>query len=195
MEKLTETRVNGSNEKIIIEGKKTYPKGTIFTKLKFKRSERSNLIVGFASKNTRTGRIKGVREEDNILKRVCVVDESIAPNIILGVLYDVAMVPMKHRNGYVVIEAKPYKFKVVVEINYVRNAVYMVNVKFGNKNIIFDPKDGRKESSRSIEAVKAMLEERVDIMDKEEAIEDFLAAANEILKRYEQDGFYVKKGA
>lgn len=197
MEHLNKAQTNGPDKKITIgpDGKKKYPEGTIFTKLKFKKSEQSGRLVGFISQNPKSGRIKGVREDSEFPKQVCVVDATIAPEIIVGALYNVAIVPMYNKKGFIVIEAVPCQFKAEIEVNYVRNAIYIVNVKFGNKTITFDPKDGRKESTRSLSAVKALLEKRIDIRNITQVVEDFVDAAHDILKKFEHDGFYVKKPA
>ena len=197
MEQLNKTQANGPDKRITIgpDGKKKYPDGTIFTKLKFKKSEKSGLLVGFVSQNPKTGRVKGVREDSEFPKQVCVADVSIAPDIIIGALYNVAIVPMYQKKGFIVIEATLHQFKAEIEVCYVPKACYVVNVKFGNKTIIFDPKDGCKETTRSLPAVKALLEKRIDIRNIAQVVEDFVDAANDILKKYDHDGFYVKKGA
>lgn len=197
MEQLNKAQVNGPDKKITIgaDGKKKYPEGTIFTKLKFKKSEKSGLLVGFVSQNPKTGRIKGVREDSEFPKQVCVVDASISPEIIVGALYNAAIVPMYQKKGFIVIEATPHQFKADIEVCYVPKAIYMVNVKFGNKTITFDPKDGRKESTRSLAAVKQLLERRIDIRNITQVVEDFVDAANDMLKKFDRDGFYVRKGA
>lgn len=176
-------------------GEKIYPKGTLFTLLKFKKSDRTDYIVGFVSHNTADLRTNGVREEDDYLKKVCVVDSRIAGDIILGALYQAAMVPMRKKNGYVVIDAKLYQFTATIETNYIKNAVYVVNVRFGNMLITFDPKDGVKESMRSVKACKELLQKRIDIRNVEQVIKDFEEAANDLLDKFNEDGYYVKKGA
>ena len=197
MEQLNKAQANGPDKKITItpDGKKKYPEGTLFTKLKFKKSEKTGMLVGFVSQNPRTGRINGVREDSEYPKQVCIVDASIAADIIIGALYNAAIVPMHQKKGYIVIEATPYQFKAEIEICYVPKACYVVNVRFGNKTITFDPKDGRKETTRSLSAVKALLEKRIDIRNVTQVVEDFVDAANTILDKYDHDGFYVKRGA
>lgn len=197
MEQLNRAQVNGPNKRITIgrDGKKKYPEGTIFTKLKFKKSEKSGLLVGFVSQNPANGRIRGVREDSEYPKQVCVVDSSIAPEIMVGTLYDAAIVPMYHKKGFIVIEALLHQFPAEIEVCYIPKACYVVRVKFGNKTIVFDPKDGSRENTRSLKAVKAMLDRRNDILHPELVMADFLEAAEDILKKFEHDGFYVKKGA
>lgn len=197
MELLNKAQESGPDKKIRVgkDGKKIYPEGTIFTKLKFKKSEVSGLLVGFISQNPATGRIKGVREDCEYPKQVCVADASISPDIIVGALYNVAIVPMYKKKGYIVIEATPYQFKAVIDVIYVKKALYKVSVKFGNKTITFDPKDGQKASVRSLSAVKSLLEKRIDIQDITQVVDDFVDAASKMLLRYESDGYHIKKGA
>lgn len=197
MEQLNRPQLNGPDKKIIIgpDGKKKYPDGTIFTRLKFKKSEQSGMLIGFVSQNPKTGRIKGVREDSEFPKQVCIVDQAIALEIIIGALYKAAIVPMYKKKGYIVIEATPYQFKADIATCYVPKACYVVEVKFGNKTIVFDPKDGHKASQRTIAGVKALLEKRIDVQNITQVVEDFVDAATDLMKRYERDGFYVGKGA
>lgn len=185
-------KVSGKTITIGPDGKKIYPEGTVRTKLKFVKSEQSGLPIGFVSQNPKSHRINGVREDSPFPKQVCIVDAPLVPEILLGVLYQVAIVPMRTKKGYVVIEAEPYQFKAEIETVYVRNAIYIVHVKFGNKTITFDPKDGRNASYRTLQGVKEILEKRVDIQNVTQVVEDFVSEATALLKHYERDGYYVK---
>lgn len=111
----------------------------------------------------------------------------LASEILLNVLYDCTLIPMTERNGYVVIAAEPVQFKATVTKTYVKNNIYLVEVKFGNKTIRFDPFNGRKESIKSLPACKAILERRVDVKNILQVVEDFETAANEILALLEND--------
>lgn len=168
------------------------PDDAVFTKLKFEKSEKTGAIVGFVSQNPKTGRINGVRQESTLPKKICVVDKHLAPDILLNVLYDVAIIPMKDKSGYVVIRACPVEFKATIITNYVKKAIYQVIVKFGNKAIIFDPKDGIQHTRRNLSACSEMLEKRVDIKDKNMVVADFLTTATRLIKRYEADGFIYR---
>ena len=111
----------------------------------------------------------------------------LASEILLNVLYDCTLIPMTERNGYVVIAAEPVQFKATVTKTYVKNNIYTVEVKFGNKTIRFDPFNGRKDSIKSLPACKAILERRVDVKNILQVVEDFDTAANEILALLEND--------
>lgn len=166
----------------------------IKTKLKFVKSERSGSWVGFVSINTKTGYVKGVREDAEECKKVCVVTHDLAPNIEPNVLYDVQMIPMKNKDaGFIVVVAEPHAFEAKISSTVVKNAVYTVEVKFGNKTIIFDPLDGRKETVRTINGVISQLEYRKDIKNLLQVIEDFRKTANIVLTAFQNDGHYVPK--
>lgn len=173
--------------------KASYPKNAIFTKLKFKKSDRTNAIVGFVSINPKNRMVYGVREDDPVPKSVCVVDASIAKDIILDALYDVVIVPMKQKSGYVVIDARVYQFRATIETNYVPKACYIVDVKFGNRLVRFDPKDGNRQSMNTISGVVEVLEHCVDIYNVCQVIEDFTEAAQKMLRRYISDGYVPRK--
>jgi len=165
----------------------------IKTKLKFKKSDRTGSWVGFVSVNTKTGYIKGVREDADEPKKVCVVTHDLALMIEPNVLYDVQMIPMRNKNaGYIVVVAEPHAFEAHISSTVVRHAVYRVEVRFGNKIVVFDPKDGRKDSVRTINGVVKYLEHRKDIRDIVSVVDRFEQAANAMLTTFKNDGYYVK---
>lgn len=161
----------------------------VYTKLKFIKSSKTDAVISFVSQNPQTGRICGVREDSKYPKKICVVDKSLSNDILLNVLYDCTLIPMAESNGYVVIAAEPCQFKARIETTYVPKAIYVVEVKFGNKTIRFDPKDGRKESIRSLQACKDVLAKRVDVKDICEVLESFESTAKKILNLMETDRY------
>lgn len=164
----------------------------IKTKLKFVKSDRTGSWVGFVSINTKNGRVKGVREDAKEPKKVCVVTHELAAIIEPGVLYDVELIPMRNANaGYIVVKAELHAFEARISSTVVKNAVYIVEVKFGNKTIIFDPLDGRKDSVRTIDGVIEVLQYRKDIKDLLQVIDDFQRVANNVMTAFENDGHYV----
>ena len=166
----------------------------IKTKLKFVKSDRTGSWVGFVSINTKNGCVKGVREDAKEPKKVCVVTHELADIIEPNVLYDVELVQMKKANaGYIVVKAEPHAFEARISSTVVKNAVYTVEVKFGNKTIIFDPLDGRKESVRTIDGVIGVLQYRKDIKDLLQVIDDFKNAAYNVMAAFEKDGHYVQR--
>lgn len=173
-------------------GKKIFPERTVYTKLKFRRSERSGLPIGFASVNPVTGRIKGVNADSELRKSICVVDASIAPEIIPGVLYRVAMVPMFEKSGYIVIDAHPHQFKAKIEWHYIPNALYIVDVAFGNRRMRLDFKEGKRESCNTIGGFKQALLKRMDIENIDKVLEEVDEAAHSMLQHYKKDGYYYE---
>lgn len=169
------------------EGQTKAPR--IYTKLKFIRSEITGGIISFVSTNPESGRIMGVRQESELPKKICIADKLLAPSIILNALYNCTLIPMKDKEGYVVIEAEPTQFKASVTTTYVKNTIYLVEVKFGNKKIRFDPFDGRKESIKDFAACRAVLEKRVDVKNITKVVEDFEHAAKSILRHLERDKY------
>ena len=60
---------------------------------------------------------------------------------------------------------------------------------FGNKTIYLDPKDGKSAMSLTLDGVLPVLKERKDIENHEEVIADFIKQAQELIRRFEQDGY------
>lgn len=99
---------------------------------------------------------------------------------------------MKNKNaGFIVVSAEPHAFEAKIYTNVVKNAVYNVEVKFGNKTIKYDPMDGRKDTVRTIEGVISVLENRKDIKNLLQVVEDFRRTANILLTTFKNDGYYV----
>lgn len=164
-----------------------------YTKLKFEKSKETGAYVGFVSQDPTTKRIIGVRQNDPKPKRICIVDKAISSEIVPNILYSATLIPMSAKNGFIAIEVSPFSFKASVESNYVPKAVYQVEVRFGNKVIIFDPLDGKKPSVNTIAGCREVLEKRMDIKDISTVVEDFLEHANGVMEKFKQDGFYTGK--
>ena len=65
----------------------------------------------------------------------------------------------------------------------------LFNHSIGNKTIYLDPKDGKSAMSRTLDGVLPVLKERKDIENHEEVIADFIKQAQELIRRFEQDGY------
>lgn len=163
------------------------------TKLKFVKSDQTGAIVSFVSQNPKTGRICGVRQDSPYPKKIVLLDKNLTSYVLLNTLYDVVLIPMSERNGYVAIEITPVQFKATISTTYVRKCIYKVEVSFGNKVITFDPFDGKKESIRNLAACRSVLEKRVDIMDINQVVEDFQAAASSLLRQMDADGYVGRR--
>lgn len=162
------------------------------TKLKFVKSEKTGAIVSFVSQNPKTGRICGVRQDSQYPKKICILDKKLVSEVLLNVLYDVTMIPMTEKNGYVVIEMTPVEFKATISTTYVKKAIYRVEVKFGNKTIVFDPLDGKKDTIRTLKGCLSVLEKRVDIKDITQVVADFQESANKLLHYMRADGILYR---
>ncbi len=169
----------------------------IRTKLKFIKSEMNGALISFVSQNPVNNVICGVRQDSPYPKKIVIVDREIAHNILINVLYDCVLIPMtsvrnektgeNHTPGYIAIEANPVQFKATVTTKYIRGVKYNVEVSFGNKVIRFDPFRGKKESVKSLNACRAVLEKRCDVKDLMDVIEDFEVSAINLLELMKQD--------
>lgn len=97
---------------------------------------------------------------------------------------------MKDKNGYVCILANPVQFPASVEVVYVPKAIYAIDVKFGNKTITLDLFEGKDRSHRTVSGVREILEKRVDIKNLTQVVDDFVDAANELVRNFRRDGFF-----
>lgn len=163
------------------------------TKLKFTKSDKTGAYVAFVSQNTVTKRVMGVRPDSDCPKKICIIDKDLAHQIIPGVLYDATLIPMKEKNGYIAIEITPVSFDATFETSYVPKAVYRIEVKFGNQTILFDPKDGKKDSVRTVKGVRDILEGRLDIKNLSQVIDEFMVTSEALLERFEKDGYFVSR--
>lgn len=161
----------------------------IYTKLKFVKSEKTGAFISFVSQNPITGQIRGVRQDSPYPKKICLLDKKLMCEVFFNTLYNATLIPMHDRDGYVVIEVSPVTFRAVIAITYIPKAIYKIEVKFGNKDITFNPKDGVKDSVRNVRACRRLLETRIDVENLPDVLEDFDEASKELLRRYEQDGF------
>lgn len=158
------------------------------SQLKFTGPEAKGGIVGFVSRNARTGQLKGVREHSGYKKKICVLSEGLKGKIIPNALYDVELKEMHKGNGYVVTSATLVRFTPEIEVVIDKGRVYQVKVSFGNKVIYFDPLNGKSASSRTVEGVRKVLASRVDIQDMDNVLAGFTESANTVLESMAKDG-------
>ena len=59
----------------------------------------------------------------------------------------------------------------------------------GNKTIYLAPKDCKSAMSRTLDGVLPVLKERKDIENHEDVIADFIKQVQELIRRFEQDGY------
>jgi len=166
----------------------------IHTRLKFVQSERNGSMVSYVSINPVNGQVKGVRVDSKFPHKIVVCSLDIAPIILGNVLYKATIIPMKSGKGYVCIEAEPVQFKASVKTNYEKGRVYQIVISFGNKNLVFDPFNGKKASVLTTAGFIDLLEHRVDIADQSQVVADFTIMADELLKKMKHDNVKVRLG-
>lgn len=169
------------------------PSETTTAMLKFELSKRDNhTLISFVSQDNVSGFLYGRRADDRWPKKICIVDDAIRETVQPGFLYMCTLTPMKLKDGYIVIEAKPHRFPAVVSMTCIPHHVYQVQVKFGQKLVWFDPKDGRKDSTRTIEGVVELLRSRIDIENQDKVIKNFRKHAELLVENFIKDGFIYK---
>ena len=100
---------------------------TVKTKLKFSKSNVTNALVSFITIDQNSGYIRGVKEDSQYPKLICIPDKKLLPYIESGVLYDVEMVRAEgNRSGYIVVKAEPHQFPARISTSIVRNAIYKI---------------------------------------------------------------------
>lgn len=156
-------------------------------------SKETNEVIGFVTRNSTTRMLRGVDEKNESPKKICVLSEDLKGLIQPGIVYDVEVKPMRKGNGYVVISASRRKYPAKFEMQILPKVVYQVRITFGHKTIFFDPKDGNSPSSRTIAGVEKALRERKDLDEVEEVITKFRALAAELMEKYEQDGYIIRR--
>ncbi len=164
----------------------------IRTKLKFIKSAQTGSYISFVSQNPINKRYCGVRQDSPYPKKVCVLSAGLSGEVLPNVLYDVVLVPMHEANGFVAIEVTPCEFDATVETSYIPGVTYKVEVKFGNKTILYDPYEGTRKSIRNIAECRQILERRVDIKNIMQVVDDFDNAASSILNKMYEDGISSK---
>lgn len=163
------------------------------TRLKFVQSPESGEMIAFVTKSSTTRQLRGVDENSDGPKKICVLSEDLKGLVQPNVVYEADLKPMRKGNGYVVVSISLLKFKAEFETIIIPKAVYQIRITFGHKVLYFDPKDGNSPGSRTINGVERAIRGRQDLADTEQVIERFRECAQELLDRYEKDGYLVKR--
>ena len=161
------------------------------TRLKFVIAKETDEVVGFVSRTPKSKRLRGVPENSDYGKMICVLAEDLKGQVVPNVTYDVELIPMHQKKGYVVISAKRPTFKAAIETIIVRKALYKVTISFGHKVINFDPLHGRSRYSRTISGVIGLLDSRDDIEDRDNVVAQFRKEAVELIRSMQTDGINV----
>lgn len=159
----------------------------VSTKMKLVKSSDTGYIVGFVSRNPKTGAWRGVRQDSAFPKKVCVLDRRLIPYTLTNRLYDVTMIPMKNKDGFVIVEALPVMFKAKITTYHVERQIYKVEVVFGGSSIIYDPMEGRLHSVKDQQAAVEALRKRTDIQDINIVVEEFSKASEMILSAFKRE--------
>lgn len=158
------------------------------SKLKFCRSDRNGELIGFVK--LYKDRLLGVREDKVGKKMICLLSQDLKKqNLKENVLYSVKMAKMNSKNGYVVKEAIPVKFKATVKAQIIPKITYQVIIKFGNKTVYYNPFDAKSESFNRLESVIDLINSREDIKDPEKVIEELKEAATLVVRKMADDGY------
>lgn len=161
------------------------------TQMKFAVSQQTGKIIGFVSRQSKTSKLLGVREDSRFGKRICLLAKELKDKIQVNKLYDVELKPMHNSVGYVVVSARLALFKAHVDTFIISNGIYQVTVSFGNKIVYFDPKDGRNVSTRTLAGITKFLRDTGEIEDVEQVIEDLSQKARQVVQRMRRDGYHV----
>lgn len=143
--------------------------------LKFYRSkEKPEKLVSYVTKKNSSW--IGVRVEAEVAKKVVVIGCQIK-NIIEGALYNATLIPMREKEGFVAVKIVPVQFEAKMETLYHKSGDFYIKISFGNKCMVYDPKNKNPLSS-DINQFKNRLEKRIDIRNLPSLIEDFDRAVN-----------------
>ena len=159
------------------------------TKLKFVESEKTGEMISFVN-GGKGNQLRGVHENEDVPKQIVLIGKDIAGSIEVKpkVLYDVQLIPMKKHGGYLVVDIAVSQFGAVIESEEDR-----INIKFGNKTIIYEPRN-LKPSIGTVDGVVAALNNRIDLKNKDLIILLFKDKAQELLDAMsEQDEEDKKK--
>lgn len=152
----------------------------IKTYLKFSKSEVNGSPVGYVTKNK--GSWKGCRDTDRCRKKIVLVDKILSKRILADTLYQVTLVPMIEHDGFVAVSAEIVQFDATVTTHTERGNL-KVEVRFGNKNFIYDPSSHDRTRS-DIGIIIGNLSKRLDIKNMDSVLADFIDSAELVRRTY-----------
>ena len=85
------------------------------TRLKFVQSPESGEMIAFVTKNSTTRQLRGVDENSEGPKKICVLSEDLKGLVQPNVVYEADLKPMRKGNGYVVVSISLLKFNAEFE--------------------------------------------------------------------------------
>lgn len=157
------------------------------TQIKLTVSQETGELIGFVSRNPKSQKLMGVREDSRFGKKICILAKELKGTLSPNILYRVALAPMSDRKGYVIVSAKKVKFEALVEMFVKPGEIYRVTVSFGNKILYFDPKNGKSHFSNTVDGVVQVITKREDIENKEVVLQIFIERSKQLLARMTED--------
>lgn len=142
--------------------------------LKFFRDPKENKMVAYVTKSN--GSWKGVREEFKGKKKIVVLGTQIV-DVLDGVLYHAYLLPMIKKDGYVCIGVNAVQFEANMEVLFHKSGGFYVKITFGNKQMVYDPKNKNAQSS-DFNLFLNRLSKRMDIKNINRLIDDFIEVVN-----------------
>lgn len=161
---------------------KTTSKKVLKTRIKFMFDEITKTHIAFITKDE-NGNWRGCRENNQSKKKIVIPSKEIAMNVKDNILYQAVLINMDNDKGFIAKELEIIKFPATIETT-IEPERYKVEVRFGNKKVIYDPQNGRQESRKTLPGVMNILKNRVDIENKEQVLENFYEIANQVLTLY-----------
>lgn len=162
---------------------------TTTVKLRFAKSERDGSPISFISKNPKSGKLNGVREDRHCKKSIVLVPKEIKDEVIFGVLYEAEVSQMKNgARGYVAKSLTPVTYPAEMEVIHVRKCLYQIKIVWGNQKVMFDPFDGRNPTMKDYNKIASYLKSRVDIADRDKFVSEFISEASKLKKKMSIDG-------
>ena len=143
--------------------------------IKFSKNKQSDSLAGYVTKQN--GSWKGCRADDPRHKKIVLPGQEIKGGLMENVLYRTKVIPMKEKDGFVAIKVEPVQFEARIETKF-KGKRYRIEVKFGNKTLVYDPFCKKNLQRSDIARFRKTLESRPDIKDLQQVVDDFLDMAN-----------------
>lgn len=163
-------------------------KSGLKARLKFVKSEKKGAYISFIYID-KNHKVRGVKENDPVAKKICILDGALNTKVIPGALYLCEIIPMTNNKGYIAINIDLIQFDATITVDYKPKVAYKLIVSFGNKVIEFNPFDGQYKCMRSLKQTREALENRVDIKNLSDVLEQFERQAQILIMRMNADGF------
>ena len=144
--------------------------------IKFTKNKLNDSLAGYVTKSN--GSWKGCRCTDKCRMKIVLPGQEVKASMIENVLYRTTIIPMREKDGFVAIKVEPVQFEARIE-TVLRGRQYSIEVKFGNKTLVYDPYDKKDRKCRKdINVFRHLLETRPDIKDITQVVDDFNEAVN-----------------